>query len=123
MVAFLFLFGERGAVSDVERKPRARGSRKPKYGVDAVRESVAKKAREHSDEIADGLIDKSKEGNVAAIKFTYETAAEDKELREALARAAFPRRSLATEWASEPEWSGDDAEGMAWWAGKRASMS
>ena len=110
-------------MSDENKKPRTRKRKKPQHGSDAVRESIARAVRDNSDEIAAGLIGKSKEGNVPAIKCAYEIAGEQKELCLALERQLAPKKSLATEWANEPEWTGDDAEAMAWWASKKASMT
>ena len=109
-------------MSDVEKKTNAPGHQDAQYGSDAVRQSIAAKLLENADEVAEGLIAKAKEGNLTAFKIAYQVAGEDKAVREALERALNPTRSLAEEWASEPEWNGDDAEGMAWWASKRASV-
>jgi hypothetical protein len=93
------------AMCDVVKKARIGRKRKVEHASDAVRESVAKAFREHSDEIAEGLLGKCKEGNVQAIKLGYELASENKELVVAQERKAAPKRSLATEWANEPEWT------------------
>jgi hypothetical protein len=118
-----FFFLEHGEMSDAEKKPRPRSRKKARHGVDAVRESVAKKLLQNADEVAEGLVGKTMEGNVPAFQAAYKVAGEDKAMREALERALRPTRSLATEWASEPEWSGDEAEGMAWWAAQRANLT
>jgi DNA-binding phage protein len=109
-------------MSEAEKKTNASSHQDAQYGIDAVREAIAEKLLEDADKVAEGLIAKAKEGNLAAFKVAYQVAGEDKAIREALERALSPKRSLAAEWASEPEWSGDDAEGMAWWASKRASV-
>ena len=111
-------------MTEVERMQGARSRRKKAaHGIDAVRESVAQGVRENADQIAEGLVCKSVEGSVPAAMAAIEIAGQDKALREALERAVRPRRSLAIELANEPEWTGDDASGMAWWASKRPSVT
>lgn len=58
--------------------------------------------REKSLEIADALAKSSLDGHIQSAKFLYELAGEHERLSPA--EGAHKLRSLASEWAAEPEW-------------------
>src|SRR5581483_10547424 len=78
---------------------------------------------EHSDDIANALLDHTLEGNSPCAKLLlsllHPPAKPAKSARDPKPDAPKPLRSLAEEWASEPEWTGSDEEGLAWWQSQR----
>lgn len=75
-------------------------------GAGALRKACEKALAENATKIAEGMARKAAEGNVLCGRFLDDRAAEHREKREAQSRK--PKRSLATEWASEPEWTEED---------------
>lgn len=75
-------------------------------GTAALRKASAEASRKYSTLIAEGMAKKACEGNVRCAEFLDDRAREHKELIEARTRK--PKRSLATEWAHEPEWTDED---------------
>lgn len=79
-------------------------------GAGAIREESAKVLAANAPRIVEGMAKKAAEGSVPCATFLDDRAKEHKELSEALVRK--PKRSLATEWAHEPEWTEEDEAAM-----------
>jgi hypothetical protein len=73
--------------------------------IDAMRQAAANVLREKCSPIANGMAEKAAQGDVRCARFLCDLANEDKELT--LAQEKRVKRSLATEWANEPEWTSD----------------
>lgn len=89
----------------------ARGSRKAAHGHDRLCALIAKALGEHAGEIADALMKKCREGDLRSIKLAHEIAAAYQE-EPASPEPPEPKRSLATEWANEPEWTDEDEQAL-----------
>jgi len=76
----------------------------------ALRKACAKVLAENATRIAEGIAKKAAEGNVECARFLEDRA---KEHRECEAQARTPKRSLAREWANEPEWTEEDEAAMS----------
>jgi hypothetical protein len=106
-------------MSDLEKELCAGEERERKYGIDSMRESADRSLKKNSDLIVKGLLDRSIKGEVSPAKYLCALAGDSKELSLALERKFKPKRSLATEWANEPEWTGEDDMGaVRAWAAK-----
>ena len=72
------------------------------YGSDAMRKAAAEALRVHCVAIANKLAEKAAQGNVQCARLLLDLADQEKELN--LAQGQRVKRSLATEWANQPEW-------------------
>lgn len=79
-------------------------------GAGALRKACEKALAENAMAIAEGMARKAAGGSVPCGTFLDDRAIEHKKLSEAQSRK--PKRSLAMEWASEPEWSEEDEAAM-----------
>lgn len=80
-----------------------------------LRKACAKALREHSDAIAKSLLDHGLDGNVQCLKLLTFLGAKDKsrQPKPPEPEPPKPKRSLATEWANEPEWVDPEDEPSA----------
>jgi len=76
--------------------------------IDAMRAAAAKVLLEKAVEIAQSLGAKALGGNERCFKILCELASQYKEQQAILERQRRPKRSLAMEWANEPEWTEED---------------
>lgn len=86
--------------------------------MDALREAAAKLLRENAAEIAEILCKRAVEGDEGCQEHLCDLAREHLELSKAKRKGA--KRSLATEWANEPEWTEEDERRRAWKCGNGA---
>jgi hypothetical protein len=77
------------------------------HGCEEMMRAAADALRESSGAIADAMAEKARAGDVRCANFLLALAGQAMELS-ALKNKA-PKRSLATEWANEPEWTDEDA--------------
>lgn len=73
--------------------------------IDAMRQAAANALRDKCNPIANGIAEKAAQGDVRCARFLCDLANEDKE--RTLAQEKKVKRSLATEWANESEWTSD----------------
>lgn len=69
-----------------------------------MRSAAAKALCEACDRIASGMAKKAEDGDVRSARFLCDLADEDQEISVAQEKQQ-AKRSLATEWANEPEWT------------------
>ena len=81
------------------------GKVKEQEAIDAMRAAAAHALRKDCDIIASGMAKKAAEGDTRSGRFLCDLANEHKELTAAQQKRV--KRSLATEWANEPEWDPD----------------
>lgn len=74
-------------------------------GASELREAIDIFLEHDSMEIAEALSKCSKSGKIESIKFMYALAREKEKAGEGDSARTF--RSIATEWANSPEWTGD----------------
>jgi len=105
-----------------EKKPKPSGKRKKQAGTRTVakgktpgaqelRKAASKALARNSELIANSLSSSSVEGNLQSTKLLYELAELSEERGESQGARKF--LSMASKWASEPQWSGDQCEGPA----------
>ena len=82
------------------------GMSEEKCGMDALRAEAARVLLENASLFAEMLGKKAIEGDKICLKFLCELAREHMELSKAESKG--PKRSLATEWMNEPEWTDED---------------
>jgi hypothetical protein len=75
-------------------------------GIDALRAASERFLREKALLIAEMLGQRAVAGDETCMKLLCDLAEEHKELSQAKKKGA--KRSLATEWANEPEWTEED---------------
>jgi len=104
-------------MNEEERKParKRRGAgtraitRRQSPGAEELRRAASKALVKNSKAITDRLSNSSAQGNVQSVKFLYELAQLSEDRGEDEGARRF--RSMASKWAAEPQWSGDQCEG------------
>jgi|KBSMisStaDraftv2_1062788.scaffolds.fasta_scaffold240765_3 hypothetical protein len=78
-------------------------------GAEELRKAAGKALAKNSKLIVNNLSSSSVDGNLQSTKLLYELAELSEERGEGQGARKF--RSMASKWASEPQWSGDQREG------------
>lgn len=73
--------------------------------IDAMRTAAANALSKHCKLIASGMAKKAAEGDIRSAQFLCDLANKHKDLTATQQKRV--KRSLATEWANEPEWNPD----------------
>lgn len=89
-------------VMDSPRKQEPEQQQNPCGGASEMRVAADIMLREKSLEIADALAKSSMDGHIQSARFLYELAEEHEKLGPA--EGAPKLRSLASDWAAEPQW-------------------
>lgn len=94
-----------GLQSNRDARTNAVDPNEEQEAIDAMRTAAANALHKDCDLIASGMAKKAAEGDTRSARFLCDLANERKELT--AAQQKHVRRSLATEWANEPEWDPD----------------
>lgn len=96
----------KGKLAAVRSQPKTK-KRAGRHGIDALRDAADGALKEQYDSIAKALAENSAKGNIQSAKLLCDLA--ERKKRESTGKVK-NKRSLATDWGLEPEWTRNSNE-------------